>query len=221
MNLLTLAFMVAALLPGNHYTQLWPSIVALSHQVDPVAAPLAAPVLPPQPTKNGNQPLSLSAKAVFAIDRASGRILYAKNADTQLPIASITKLATVITVMHSHSLDQLVTIPNLPTYKPEDELVGLAAGERWKVRDLITAALVASGNDAADALALIDSGSKEAFASNMNARMKDWGIANVNFNNPSGLTDTGNGGITDEQLRQYLEELLGQQGQGQGYGQGY
>ena len=34
-------------------------------------------------------------------------------------------------------------------------------------------------------------------------------------------TDTGNGGITDEQLRQYLEELLGQQGQGQGYGQGY
>ena len=36
-----------------------------------------------------------------------------------------------------------------------------------------------------------------------------------------GSTDTGNGGITDEQLRQYLEELLGQQGQGQGYGQGY
>ena len=34
-------------------------------------------------------------------------------------------------------------------------------------------------------------------------------------------TDTGNGGITDDQLRQYLEELLGQQGQGQGYGQGY
>ena len=34
-------------------------------------------------------------------------------------------------------------------------------------------------------------------------------------------TDTGNGGITDEQLRQYLEELLGQQGQGQGYGQGF
>ncbi len=193
MSLTTILLILVALLPGTSFVSLWPGILALGSQIEQSTTTVPPPIIAVQPIKTGSQPLELEAKSAIAIDRVSGRILYSKNSDSQLPIASITKLATVITVLHSHSLDQLVTVPSLPIYKPEDELVGLAAGERWKVRDLVAAALIGSGNDAADALAIMDSGSKEAFAVNMNARLKEWGIGDINFNNPSGLIDSGNG----------------------------
>lgn len=191
MNLLPLAFTVLALMPGNLYVTAWPSLVELGgagqtyYQPQPAQASV-------QPLKTGGQNLSLKAKAAIAIDKASGRVLYTQNADAKLPIASITKLATVVTTMHNHRLDQIVTIPKLPSYKPEDEVVGLQAGERYSIRDLITAALVGSGNDAADALAIMDSGSKEAFSTNMNQLLNEWGIKDVQFSNPSGLSDVGN-----------------------------
>lgn len=145
------------------------------------------------PTKKpGATTPELSAKAAYAYDRGSGSALYQKNSAQSLPIASITKLATAMVIVHRHQPDQIVTIPKLPVYGPEDELIGLKTGDRYKIRDLLTAMLVGSANDAADSLAIIDSGSREAFAGQMNQLMQQWGISGALFSNPSGLSDAGN-----------------------------
>jgi D-alanyl-D-alanine carboxypeptidase (penicillin-binding protein 5/6) len=70
--------------------------------------------------------------------------------------------------------------------------VGLQPGETYTVGDLVRAALINSGDDAADALALMDAGSEAKFVSDMNAKMSAWGIAGIHFSNPSGLKDQDN-----------------------------
>lgn len=176
-----------ALLPGNAADRLtqhapitiWqPTPAALHTQIERRSVP----------TKIQEEQLTLTAEAVYAIDIESGSVLYSKTADQAYPIASITKLATVITFLRSHQLDQVVTIPALPAYGPADEVVGLKAGEQYTVRNLIAATLIKSANDAADALAIIDSGSIPAFSAKMTQRMEEWGISGTSFSNPSGLT---------------------------------
>jgi D-alanyl-D-alanine carboxypeptidase len=89
-------------------------------------------------------------------------------------------------------MDQVVVVPPLPHYQPEDETVGLQPGESYTVHDLLAALLINSANDAADALATLDSGSNEAFSAQMNSLMGEWGIRNIHFSNPSGLQDKDN-----------------------------
>ena len=146
----------------------------------------------PTPIKVGNTETGINATSVIAIDKASGTVLFERNADQKRPIASITKLATAIESVGSYNLDETVTIPQLPTYNPGDEIIGLKAGETFKVKDLLKALLVNSANDAADSLAIINSGSSEAFSKNMTEKVKEWGVEDANFNNPSGLKDEGN-----------------------------
>jgi D-alanyl-D-alanine carboxypeptidase (penicillin-binding protein 5/6) len=148
--------------------------------------------LPPLAAATNTEEPSLDAAAVLAYDRRSGQVLFEHNTQTQRPIASITKLATAIAIIHNHRLDEIVTIPQLPPYKPEDEIIGLQPGEQYSIYDLLKALMVNSANDAADALAIIDSGSTQAFSTNMTSLLHDWGIKAVNFNNPSGLVDKGN-----------------------------
>lgn len=147
---------------------------------------------PQPPVKTTESQPEIKATSIIAIDKASGTILYEKNADEKRPIASITKLATAIETVGVYDLEETVTIPKLPAYKPGDEIIGLKPGETYKVKDLLKALLVNSANDAADSLAIINSGSSEAFSKNMTEKVKEWGIEDVNFNNPSGLKDEGN-----------------------------
>jgi D-alanyl-D-alanine carboxypeptidase (penicillin-binding protein 5/6) len=181
------ALALLALLPGDILVNTAPRLAV--HQDPPVIS-----TVPPQPVavKTGVDPLKLRAKASYAIERRSGQVLHSNNAARPLPVASITKLATVVTILHDHKLGEMVTIPVLPTYQPEDELIGLKAGEHYTVRDLLAATLIGSANDAADALAINDSGTITAFSDKMNQRMVDWHIANAHFSNPTGLTDAGN-----------------------------
>lgn len=146
----------------------------------------------PIPVKNQETQPDIKATSVIAIDKASGSVLIEKNADEKRPIASITKLATAIETVNVYELDETVTIPKLPAYNAGDEIIDLKQGETYKVRDLLKALLVNSANDAADALAIINSGSSEAYSKNMTEKVKEWGIEDVNFNNPSGLKDVGN-----------------------------
>lgn len=138
-----------------------------------------------------NQP-GISAAGYLAIDDASQAPLAAREADKPLPIASITKMATALVILARHSPSEVVTIPALPAYGPDDEVVGLKAGQSYSIEELLSALLINSGNDAADALAIIDAGSQPAFVARMNQIMAHWGIANAHFSNPSGLSDTDN-----------------------------
>jgi D-alanyl-D-alanine carboxypeptidase (penicillin-binding protein 5/6) len=119
-------------------------------------------------------------------------MLYAAGATAERPIASTTKLMTALVILGSHDPNERVAVPSLPAYPSDAELVGLAPGENYSVIDLAQLMLVASDNDAADSLAIIDSGSVANFAAKMNAKAAEWGIAGAHFNNASGLVDTGN-----------------------------
>jgi D-alanyl-D-alanine carboxypeptidase len=156
------------------------------------AASLPASPLTPIPVQTGNASLSLGATAVYAVDTTTMTTLYAKNADAHLPIASITKMVTALIILKDHSPSDTVTIKNLPAYTADDEILGLADGQQFTVGDLLKATLIASDNDAADALAIYDAGSLTAFAAKMNIEMSKWGISDTHFASPEGLTDTNN-----------------------------
>ncbi|HSX41148.1 MAG TPA: serine hydrolase [Candidatus Saccharimonadales bacterium] len=168
-----------------------------SWSIEPAGAEVnlnQAPPLPKVqiPIRRSNPNLNLQAASAYAIDVETAQPLYEQNANTQQPIASVTKLITTLVILQDHPLSDKITVPTLPAYTPADDLLGLTPGEVFSVSDLLQAALVHSANDAADALAIADSGSREAFATKMNAYVAKWGIEGTQFSNPTGLTDAGN-----------------------------
>lgn len=150
------------------------------------------PAVGPVPVQTGTTSLDLPAAGAYAIDTSTGTVLYAKDADAPRPIASITKLATAIVMLSRHKPDTVVTIPKLPSYQTADQTLGFVPGEQYSLSDLVTATLVYSADDGADAMAIWDAGTTAKFAARMNAKMKEWGINGVHFSNPSGLIDQGN-----------------------------
>jgi D-alanyl-D-alanine carboxypeptidase (penicillin-binding protein 5/6) len=188
-----------------HATGLWPHLSDSNRQQLTSRATLSAPIaststaaaeapgpIQPLPIRTTTDTLDLNTAAAIAIDRQTATVLYSKNAGAHRPIASVTKLVTALVILSRHKTDEIVTIPTLPEYPVEAETIGLIAGDRFKIGDLLEGVLVPSGNDAADALAIIDSGSIPKFASRMNAKMTEWGIEGTHFASPSGLQDSGN-----------------------------
>ena len=144
------------------------------------------------PVLRSNEQPNIFAGSVYVVDATTGTILYQKNAEQPRPIASLTKIMTVLAILRDHKLDEQVTIPQLPTYKQGDALAGLVPGDTLTVRDLVAASLIPSHNDAADALAIYDSGTKEKFYGKMNTIAKEWGLQDATFASASGLQDAGN-----------------------------
>lgn len=143
--------------------------------------------------------LSPEASAINNIDVSAkscvlmyedGQCIYEKNADERQLIASTTKIMTSIICIEKLKLDNTVKI------KPEYCLIEgssmyLEAGERYTVRDLLLGLLLASGNDAALALADYAAGSEQAFAELMNEKAETLGMSNSHFVNPHGLDAKG------------------------------
>ncbi|MEO7617366.1 MAG: serine hydrolase [Candidatus Saccharibacteria bacterium] len=144
------------------------------------------------PIKQSNAEFDLDTKSVLAVDAVTMLPLFAKNAEAKVPIASITKAITALTILQRHSLDEVVTIKKLPIYAPEDDTMGLIEGDTFTVRQLVQAAMIKSANDAADALALWDAGTIPKFTTRMNTAVAGWGITSSHFASPSGLQDTNN-----------------------------
>ena len=182
------------LLPGHlatntHLTGLVPKVVVPPPPVtQPAYTAPSIPVKIATPTTP-----QLTAASAYAVDLSSGTVLYSSHADTQRPIASITKLATALVIAQQYQPTDTITVPQLPAYVAADETLGLKAGEKFTVHDLLAALMINSEDDAADALAIATSGSGTAFATHMNQLMASWGIANAHFSNPSGLVDANNG----------------------------
>jgi D-alanyl-D-alanine carboxypeptidase len=172
--------------------QLMGTIGQTQPHVVPKLAPSAPIAADPVPVQTGNEPLDLNASSAVAVDTTTGTVLYSFNPNQKRPIASITKLVTCMVVLSRHGVNDKVTIGKLPTYQTADETLGLEAGQVFTVGDLVKAALIQSADDSADALAIYDAGSTNAFAARMNSLMNEWGITNTHFASASGLQDENN-----------------------------
>jgi D-alanyl-D-alanine carboxypeptidase (penicillin-binding protein 5/6) len=132
------------------------------------------------------QPPDITSPAALVIDVDSGLVLYSKDADQRLPMASTTKIMTAILVLESLDLNTKVTVSRNAHFQ-SGSVVGLQQGEVVTVEQLLYCLLVFSGNDAAVALAEQTSGSVAKFVAKMNERAKAMGLTNTHFANPDGL----------------------------------
>ena len=150
----------------------------------------AVPPPPPSPTS----PVDVAARQVIVVEAATGNVLYAKDADTQMPTSSMSKMMTMYVVFDAIKNGKLKLDDKLPVsehaWKQEGSRMFLNVGEQAKVEDLIRGVIVQSGNDAAVTLAEgLGSGSESAFADIMNAKAKELGMNNSHFVNATGLPD--------------------------------
>lgn len=134
--------------------------------------------------------LAVSAKAAMLMHADSGRVLYEKNADEHMLIASTTKIMTAIVVLEHCELDDLVEVDSRSA-GIEGSSMYLKAGESYTVEDLLYGLLLVSGNDAASALALHVADSMEEFAELMNAKAAELGMTESSFKNAHGLDEEG------------------------------
>ncbi|MGH1354742.1 MAG: D-alanyl-D-alanine carboxypeptidase family protein [Thalassovita sp.] len=133
--------------------------------------------------------------AAMVMDARTGKVLHSSNADTRLHPASLTKMMTLYVAFEAVergeiSLDTMVKVSRHAAGEPPSKL-GLAAGQRIKLRYLIRAAAVKSANDAATAIGEAISGSEAAFARRMNRTAKSMGMTRTTFKNAHGLTRDG------------------------------
>jgi serine-type D-Ala-D-Ala endopeptidase (penicillin-binding protein 7) len=136
--------------------------------------------------KDGGPRLLSHAALVF--DQTTGRQLYAKNADTITPIASITKLMTAMVVLDAKlALDEVLTIDSMDIDTIKGTRSRLPVGAAFHREDLMRLALMASDNRAAAALGRNYPGGTEAFVEAMNAKTKLLGLFSTHFVDPSGL----------------------------------
>ena len=135
-------------------------------------------------------PAGLSANAALLMEARSGEIVFAKNPDTPLPMASTTKIMTALVALEQIPLETVVTIP-AEAVGIEGSSVYLTEGERLTVEELLYALLLASANDAAVALAVTVGGSVEGFAEMMNRKAVELGLTSTHFVNPHGLDAEG------------------------------
>ena len=130
-------------------------------------------------------------RAECVMELNSRRILYEKQGDLRLPMASTTKIATAITVLNTRQdVHAEVTIPP-EAVGIEGSSVYLKAGDVYSVEDLLYGLMLRSGNDCATALALYTSGSIRDFAVEMNQTAQKAGALQTNFKNPHGLPCNG------------------------------
>jgi serine-type D-Ala-D-Ala carboxypeptidase (penicillin-binding protein 5/6) len=147
-------------------------------------------------------PPPISADAVFVTDISTGTELFAQNADEPLPPASLTKIVSALVVLDRANLDDTVEILEDDLVSAEESQVGLKAGDRLSVRDLLHGMLIPSGNDATLALArhvgtaVLGEGAPAEkavaeFVSMMNAKAAELGATASHFSNPTGIDHEG------------------------------
>ena len=137
----------------------------------------------------------LKAKGAVLIDFDSGMVLQEQNSNEKLPLASITKVMSMLLIMEAVdtgriSLDSEVTVSD-HSADTKGTSVWLEAGEVFTVKELLKAVSIRSANDATVALAEAVAGSEEAFVAMMNEKAAELGMKNTNFLDCSGLTDVG------------------------------
>lgn len=158
------------------------------------AAPAAQPTVEFQPAAAAPE-LNLNCRAAILMDQDSGTVLYEKNADQQMPIASITKVMTLLLTfeaVHEGRLTMETPVPvSEHAYHMGGSQIWLEPGEQFTLDEMIKAICVSSANDAAVAVAELVGGSEPAFVERMNARAAELGMEHTTFHNACGLDTEG------------------------------
>ncbi|MEX0651194.1 MAG: D-alanyl-D-alanine carboxypeptidase family protein [Actinomycetota bacterium] len=150
---------------------------SLATPADPVAAP------------------KLDAPEAILADLDDGQVMFVKAPEARRPIASLTKVMTALIVLARRDLDHVVQVSPHAIFDDDDygasSILGLRAGERRTVRELLDALMLQSANDAALALAIDVGGSQQGFVDLMNERARTLGLRRTEFFSPTGLDDRG------------------------------
>lgn len=139
----------------------------------------------------GDEEIKISSKSAVLVDYNSGTVIFQKNADERLPIASMTKLAS-LSVIFEFLNKGIIKESDLVTVSENAASVGgssafLDAGSKYKVSDLIKTIVIASANDSTVAMAEFIAGSEESFVLKMNKMASSLGLKDTNFTNSTGL----------------------------------
>jgi len=152
-------------------------------------------------------PPATTGDAVLVVDLRTGDVMHAEHAGAPRPIASATKLMTALLTLERAKLDDVFPAAQYSA-SPVESKINLMPGERMKVRDLLTALLLESANDAAVTLAEGVAGSREAFVREMNRRAVELGLNDTSFANPIGFDDPNNHSSARD-LARLARRLLG------------
>ncbi len=134
--------------------------------------------------------IKLGSKGVILYDANSGRILYGENVDEKLPMASTTKIMTLIVTLENGNLNDMVKVSSKAAKAPKVKMY-LSEGEEIKLEYLVYALMLESSNDAAIAIAEHIGGSVENFCDMMTAKAQELGAVNTSFKTPNGLDAEG------------------------------
>lgn len=150
----------------------------------------------PEPAVDYFKDITIEAKAAYVYDVNKKKVLFQRNADMALPLASITKVMTALVAEEKISKENRITI-DTGSLQEEGES-GLIEGERWNLKDILSYMLMVSSNDGARSIANVFSGfastssdptidDHPSFVNEMNRKAAELGLATMNFSNPTGL----------------------------------
>ena len=133
----------------------------------------------------------LYADSAILVDAISGDVLFSKNARARMYPASTTKVMTLLLALESGiAMDTTIVIPQQASQIPADSsLIPVFPGDMMTFRDLLYGFMLTSGNDGANAIAVLVSGNVDAFVARMNRRAKELGCEDTHFVNPHGYHD--------------------------------
>lgn len=155
--------------------------------------------------------LAVNAKSAIMIEASTGKVIYDKNRDEQLPMASMTKMMTLLLIMENIDngnlkWDEMVTTSEYAASMGGSQIF-LEPGEEMSVEDLVKGICIGSGNDAAVAMAERIGGTEKEFVKLMNDKVKELGLSNTNFENACGL-DSDNHYSSSYDMAMIARELI-------------
>lgn len=162
------------------------------------------------PSLAAEAPDQLYARSAVLMDANNGRILFEKNGIEQLPMASTTKIMTLLITLENANPENTVTISSYASSMPEVKL-HIREGEQYRLKDLCYSLMLESHNDSAVAIAEHVGGSVEAFAAMMNQKARDLGCYHTYFITPNGLDASDKSGVhstTAEDLARIMRACM-------------
>lgn len=135
--------------------------------------------------------VDISSKSGILMDYASGEILFEKNAETHLPIASMVKMMTILIALEEYDANNVTLDTMISTTENASGMGGsqvfIDPYVEYSFEDLLKSVIMASANDASVALAEYFNGNEKSFVNRMNKRAKELGMTNTNYVNSTGL----------------------------------
>ena len=147
-------------------------------------------IIPPSDGKGAGNIKNLSARSAIVVDGDTGEIIFQKNVDEKMPMASLTKLMTAVIISENLDLKEKIKISQNAVAQ-DGVAGGLKEGEEFTAEDLMKAMLIVSSNDAAAAFQDHLAGKNLDLIALMNQKAEELGMRSTHFINPAGLDEDG------------------------------